>query len=364
MVTNLFVQFRSIGRNVPAGVGRRRATLPAAAYLVHLLSVQVMAVQYVVQDLGNVGALHLNNTGDYAGRSVGTEGIHAAAFVYHAQTFYDLSSSLGMKAVVADLNDPGQAVGNASGDPWLWEHGQISFLPMDAGSEGVATSINNHGTIAGTVDSQMATWSNGALTLLGTLGGTSAEALGINDSGQIVGVRSTETSVQSFFYSEGTWTEIEDAAVSGLNGLGQVIGVKGVNGKRTPFIWEAGVFTLIEGLPDNAYPYDINNSGQVVGSYANVGGQERAFLYSNGLLYDLTDSLPGETTWQLINRATSINDAGQIAGIGQQDDGDVKGYLMTPVPEPTALLLLLAGGGFMLRATRGDRRYACCESGY
>ena len=77
-------------------------------------------------------------------------------------------------------------------------------------------------------------------------------------------------------------------------------------------------------------PYDINNSGTVVG-----GG---------GLIWDaingtrsLVDLIPSDAGWQL-DFAFGINNAGQIVGVGQLD-GETHAFLLSPVPEPTGISL-------------------------
>ena len=53
----------------------------------------------------------------------------------------------------------------------------------------------------------------------------------------------------------------------------------------------------------------INNNGQVIGSSSTAGGNEHAFLYSNGTMYDL-GVLPGGTS----STAVGINDNGVVVG--------------------------------------------------
>jgi len=64
------------------------------------------------------------------------------------------------------------------------------------------------------------------------------------------------------------------------------------------------------------FPMDINNDGQIVGSYTNaVGGSEHGFLDAGGIFTDL--DVPGAvSTW-----VTGINNSGQI--VGYSEDGDI-----------------------------------------
>ena len=51
----------------------------------------------------------------------------------------------------------------------------------------------------------------------------------------------------------------------------------------------------------------------------------------------LKDLLKPGYGWDILS-AESINDLGQIVGYGQLD-GQLRGFLMTPIPEPNAILL-------------------------
>ncbi len=160
------------------------------------------------------------------------------------------------------------------------------------------------------------------ITDLGTLGGDYSYATGINDSGQVAGIAKTASGqYRAFLYDSGTMTN--------LGSLGT----------------------------DRSLAFGINDSGQVVGYVANTTSpyQQRAFLYDSGNMTDLNDLLPPGSGWDHLEHARDINNNGQIVGEGWID-GQEHAFLLTPVPEPSTLTLLIAallgGLGIAMRRYR------------
>jgi len=147
-------------------------------------------------------------------------------------------------------------------------------------------------------------------------------ATAINDSGQVVGY--STSSIRPF-------TIDRQAFITGANGVGMT-GL-GTLGGRT------------------SEAYDINNSGQVVGASAIMQGHStyHAFVTApNGIgMTDLNSllSLPDGAYFDI---ALGINDAGQIIATAS----NLRGYLLTPVPEPETYAMMLAGLGLLGFAAR------------
>lgn len=102
------------------------------------------------------------------------------------------------------------------------------------------------------------------------------------------------------------------AIPSGLNDRGQVVGFSyGPNQPRRAVIFANGA---AQSLPVTSHvtsdAYDINNFGQIVGSFADRETDGNAYLLSHSVVREL-GSLGGE---RRIDSATSINDRGQIVG--------------------------------------------------
>jgi uncharacterized membrane protein len=127
----------------------------------------------------------------------------------------------------------------------------------------------------------------------------------------------------------------DGSEATGINDLAQVVGTEDGAG----FLWDDGEITYLTGLP---FPRAINNAGQVVGR-GGGGGVDIARIWEDGVATDLIDLIPPDSGWNELEWAMDINDAGQIVGWGLLDDGDRRGFMLTPIPEPATLGLLVMG---------------------
>ena len=226
------------------------------------------------------------------------------------------------------------------------------------------------------------TWFYYSITDLGTLGGSSSYALSINDVGQIVGTSQTISgNSQAFLWQGGVMTDIgtasgyDNSTGRDINNLGQVIGDGGSvnNFSADSFLWSNDTITILPnsefcislGINDTEqivglcvfverpyvsaaflqgelgmWPinglildspgraYDINNSGQVVGTgsfdfdfndnYTNY--TDKAFLGQDGTVTEL-GTLGGTNS-----EAYAVNDIGQVVGRAQTSTGDFHAF--------------------------------------
>jgi probable HAF family extracellular repeat protein len=319
------------------------------------------AAEYIVTDLGSLGgffssATAINNSGQVVGTADASDGSWHA-FLYSGGKMIDLGNLGGAQAYANAINNSGQVVGTWMPSPGLY-HG---FL-----------------------------YSGGKMTDLGTFGGWRAEATGINDSGLIVGTRyNQDSSRHGFTYSGGKVTDLPTGDKTwsyayAVNNAGQVAGEyagtdsgwKGYvisKGKLTALYSDPSKYSVsasalnswgqvpLMGAPGTT-PYGINDSGQVVGSGTTSSGQQHAFLFQNGKMFDLNDLISPESHWDLI-KAKGINNHGQIVGEGINPDGTRHAFMLTPVseaPEPGSLTLLSVGalalGGWVWRKRRRASR--------
>lgn len=281
----------------------------------------------------------INNVGEVVGRyGSGSGTLPGELGVPYGRAFYwseatgriNIGFELGGDGQAMAVNDSGQVVGTSEilqylefeGEtrpywvphPYIWESDQgMRDLGNVGGYGGFATAVNSHGQVVGHGDTpegyeRAFAWdeTNG-IRILESTPGFSTFAFAINDQGQVLG---------------------------GDLGRGSVL-------------WDlnAGTSTVIPG------GRALNNAGQVVGG-ATIWDK------ANGVRL-LADLIPPELGWEIEN-AFAINDAGQVVGYGLRNER-AYGFLMTPVPEPSVLSLLLVVGLVLLGAAK--RSAPCRPSG-
>ncbi|TMA24611.1 MAG: hypothetical protein E6J78_19985 [Deltaproteobacteria bacterium] len=140
-------------------------------------------------------------------------------------------------------------------------------------------------------------WERGVLKDLGTVGGAGTEATAINDSG----------------------------VVAGWGGTSPYSGVSII------FRWDGEMHRL--GCPPGTIhceAYGINNRGDIVGeALIGVGQGSFAFIHRDGTFFRLDDLVQDAPGWRLDFAAFSINDSGQIVGLGSLN-GASRGFLLIP----------------------------------
>lgn len=291
----------------------------------------------------------INNRGDVAGTAEDAVG-NLRAFVYFEEVLFDLLTLGGNNASAWDLNDTGQVAGwselvDGSVRAFLFTAATrvMEDLGTLGGTYSAAYSINQSGHVVGTSDNDAGAEraflyvdADSGMQDLGTLGGLQSRANAINNLGQIVGDSSTVIAGEehAFLYSNGVMEDIGTlggslAYANDINDAAQVVGVSSTaQGELSAFIYSEGEMVplgLFGGQRSDAS--GINNHGQVVGFTDFVG-----FLWDevNGLR-DLNEMIGADPGW-LILEAISINDRGQIVGVGFDGTNNLqRPVLLTPV---------------------------------
>jgi probable HAF family extracellular repeat protein len=237
-------------------------------------------------------------------------------------TFTLLGTLGGTQNQAYGINSSDQVVGWAStaGDSMsyatLWSGGIVTNLGS-LGTYSRAMGINDSGQIVGDSFTPFGThatlWSNGTITDLNPNNSVQTWGLGINNNGVITGNLNNGYGLErAFLLSNGTLSYLNNPTVfsdmstyaTAINDLEQVVGYAN-SGKAT--LWDG---PSVKDLNGNQYTqaFDINNSGQVVGSYQS-GSVSYATLWDGTSTTNLS-SLAGFYS----SRANSINNIGQIVG--------------------------------------------------
>lgn len=242
--------------------------------------------------------------------------------------------------------------------------GTAALLPTLGGAGAEARAINDAGHIVGGAQDadgnvRPVLWSDGVATDLGTLGGAMGFATALNERDQVVGYAETaDGATHPFLWEEGEMTDLAgwegDVHIEGLpddevrmildlGGMGQpeAINAEGVivgaMGSPPffmhPVIWRDGEMVDLGTLGgDFAGARGINDHGQVVGwsrltvdepLATEASERGHAFLWEAGTMRDL--GAPAVGGW---SRATDINAAGQVAGMGGDTDEDTEAMLL------------------------------------
>jgi len=337
---------------------------PALLTLFLLALPRLAAAQtYTITDLSDVQgkSLHpgcINNRGQIAANFESTDD-QDSAFLYRHGELAKIASPAGPHASISPygLSRNGLVTGEfqlPSGDgpyhAYLLGRGiarDLGTLPGDAYS--VGWGVNDSGEVVGSASASKEdgneprafSYKSGKMTSLGALGGRSSTGVGINNKGEITGWAETSRGYgheHAFLYRRGKMRDLgalpgyDRSTGMSINEHAQVTGEAQVSAHaHHAFLYAQGRMRDLGTLPGyhDSDAFSINNSAQIVGVATKFNGQpSHAFLYSGGKMADLNDLIPAGTGW-VLETAASINDKGQIVGMGERK-GERRGFLLTP----------------------------------
>jgi uncharacterized membrane protein len=219
----------------------------------------------------------------------------------------------------------------------VWNNGSRTTFTGLGGSWSAGYAINSHGVavglsyLAGDSESHATLWRGVETVDLGTLGGTRSSALGINDHGQSVG----------YAYRAGFGAQPRAVLWNGR--------------EIVDFGGDGNEFSIAN---------SINNAGAIVGVHIpltpGVPGTQHAVMWdaNTGVRTDLNSLLDEATLaagWLLVE-AHDINEQGWIVGDARNTfSGALRGFVLSPVPEPGAVVLWAVGLGLVAVRTQRTR---------
>jgi uncharacterized protein (TIGR03437 family) len=297
------------GSYLTVSIGNASGSLSSAAFIVQRDGTQLQ----VPSSLQALLPFGLNNAGQLVGSQVAISGeslnifINSKAVLYPiaggAVTILPTPSSTG-GGVAFGVNSTGAVAGGSIGqggtvfNPLIWQNNKPQALPILSGyQQSAAVSINDSGVAAGAafvMDFDELTDPTGQ-----------AHAVLFN----------TDASVTDL----GVLPNDRSSFATGINNSGTVVGFSDAN---TPD------FTL-----------------QLAAIFYEPQPIYRAFVYTNGKMYDLNTLLPNGSGWTL-SFAAAINNVGQITGTGMvaaANGPEEHGFLLTPVGGPSVTSIVGAG---------------------
>lgn len=322
---------------------------------------------YRVTPLGEFVATGLSD----AGQVSGVGGSFLNAVLYDGGTLRDLGTLAppGQNAMSAafGINPAGVVVGASSlGDAgethaFVYAGGSLVDIDQRPGytySVGVAINGAGHATGYASFDS-LDSWHamlyrDGSLLDLGSLDGYAfSQGNGINGRDQVVGFAMTGdfTTSRAIFHDG---TSLHDlgtlggpfSAAGAINDAGTIVGTSDTaDGHRHGFVWQDGVMRDIGTLGGNdTFAGGIDADGTIFGTSTLSDGSARAFMLDGGVMTDLNALLaPGSDPGCTLDAVYGFNARGQIGAACSLANGLQSVFLLTPVPEPAAAVLMALG---------------------
>lgn len=323
------------------------------------------APRYEIADLGallNANysiASDINEAGQVTGNADGK------LFVYDPS---GVATVLSNGLTAQSINASGAIAGWDSTRGFVYSNGQLQWMnPLPGGTRSLARAINDSGLVAGASTDAKGRYhavlmaSNGQVRDLGVLAGRTDSSLSaVNNHGVAAGTGYSAFGEDWSMPNRAFWTTTSGlealpllaggttSSATGINDLGDIVGYgDNASGQFVGIVWHDGVPVEIPSTA-TTLGYDINNHGQVVGQVWVNSALLKGFLFDQGKMNYIDDLVGSEylNGWAF-DAAVGINDKGQITGYGHLH-GEVRAYVLTPVPEPESLLMFVAGMACLL----------------
>jgi probable HAF family extracellular repeat protein len=299
----------------------------------------------VINDKGQVAGDLLTDDGWSAFlwdpvEGMSTFGTPAGAFVTWTSDVNNHGQAIGAMNVTADALHDSEVDTHNHAFVWDATNGIRDLGTLPGGLDSRAVDINDKGQVVGTFDlppdSDGACCSTHAVLWdpvtgirdLGALpGGGRSEAVAINQSGQVVG----DSEGHAFLWDPVTgMRDLGPGQAVDINDKGQVVGTYWGEGPHGgSFVWDPSTgnrdLGTLPGWTGDIRAMDINNLGQVAGYLYTSSHPDRGPLPNRAFMWDPVAGirdLGGLGTGDY--RAFAINDKGQVAGITIPDGGTTR----------------------------------------
>src|SRR3989338_7854441 len=272
-------------------------------------------------------------------------------------TVINLGTLGGTESHARDINERGEVAGvSQSGDSgsyhaFLYSNGSLQDLGTLNAEHSEALGINDHGEVVGVIwNDDYSLYhafrhSDGTMEDLGTLGGKYSIAFDVNNAGQVIGwsrIGDALGSNRAFLYENGVMRSLgrlqggNNSEAFGIDSAGHVVGASTIFGfgRNRAFLYSDGTMKNLGTLLCDSQAYGISDAGHIVGE-STIASKIHAFLYLDGSMLDLNDLIDPSSKWRL-NRATAINNAGQIVGNGINPSGQKHGFLLNLIKASNA----------------------------
>lgn len=364
------------------------------------LAISGVAADYELIDLGTMGegylsiAKSINDSGTvagYASVSASSSGDYRAFYWDSSSGMTEIGSAGSDRSTAHAINNQGYVTGSYQSEAYIWHPDTgFTFLEDKIGSSyhSAGMDINDNNHVVGTMVDKSALqwiyegayWADGTLTVLQSESTYHyAKPRAINNSDKIVGSieypgygYQGRTSRAVLWKTDGSFSYLSDNSdeynfAYDINDDNIIIGGSKLNDEFQACYWDDNLDIQYIGSIESGFDssaYSINNYGVIVGSsavsesYFDEHGWEVGFspIYSlafiwdelNGMV-DLNTLIPEGSGFEYLVTALDINEQGQIVGYGMVESEpeiyEKHAFLLSPVPEPTSLLLLCQFAG-------------------
>jgi probable HAF family extracellular repeat protein len=290
-----------------------------------------------IDPLGNVVGVTVDG-GERAFQFKSGEGVHLDAIAATLGGPRSFASGANYGLVTGSSNP----AGNANFRGFIYNGTRVRDIGTLGGAQTLPQDINGSGWVAGVSSlangDQHAFLFNGASLLdLGTFGGRNSYGYAVNEAGWVTGGASStgSTALHAFLFDGSSMRDLgtlggQQSVGRAIDGEGRVVGTAQTSaGADRAFLHDGTTIRDLGTLggPSSA-AFDINDRGEIVGETTTATGATRAFVYRDGRMIDLNSFIDPASGWTL-RSATSINNAGQIAGNGTLR-GVTRAFRLTP----------------------------------